>query len=455
LKGSPLKGLYTLSMRILSRDGALALKETLEKENIISKLLRPIVYNDIINLGNENLHKLSSMKNILDQHDFEKAIVFVDRVVIAKRLYEEFKDLNPVLILGKIHSTTQQQEDALKEAQKENVKLIISTSAGEEGLDLPSADLLIIWSNTLNIVRFIQRMGRIMRKNKKFPDKPKVVTYIATPDTPDYDALYYGLEAAAKAGVEIPGIDTSSLFKGTLYERVANLLQTNPATIEDISQALNIDIKRAKKWIGEVSNKGRVFYFYLFPFDPIKKACAIKKAIYEKSLDDYIVNDVINFFKKSWLMRDFPYTKFIDWISNEYQNERIALFINYLYNQLTIENRIYSLTIDIPIILMDYSQYFNVPDDFRFSVSYRFSINDKSEYNVNGNVEEIFNILREKVVGKKVYFNFSSYGYYSNCKISYDSVYNEDTLKLVIMNAGWICWSIKNANEIIRDNRSC
>jgi len=150
------------------------------------------------------LHKLEQLKRALIEHDYNKAIVFVDRIVIAHALKEEFVQLKPVLLLGRSHGGTEAQERALREARKPDTRLLIATSAAEEGLNVPEVDMVVTWSITANPVRFIQRKGRGMRPT---PDgstgRPKVDVFLATPETPDYDALRSGIGAVKKAGLDL------------------------------------------------------------------------------------------------------------------------------------------------------------------------------------------------------------------------------------------------------------
>ncbi len=438
VEGGPFAGLYSLAMRMLCRDGALALKETLEKENTMSALLRDEIYEDLVKC---DVHKLGEMRKAIEQHDFEKAIVFVDRVVLARRIYEEFKELNPVLLLGRIHSSEEAQMRAVREAASDEVKLVVSTSAGEEGIDLPSADLLIVWSNVVSAVRFIQRTGRIMRKTKAM----KTAAYIATPETEDYDALWRGMVAARNAGVEIPGIDVEALSKGTVVESIISFLQLNPTSIGTISEALQIPVKKLNSWLREAVNRGKVFYFYLFPYNPMRMAVALQR--YKKGeYDEYLLPHLRRYFKSFGLNADVR--KYVE--SGSKRN--IEALANFVINRFTENDRIYALSEDVALILSDYSDYFKVPAHFKFELNYGFSHKKRSEYTVYGTPEEIFEQIKD-VVGKRVYLYFSSWGVYTGANVRYSGCYTEETLELVVRNAGWICWTVEKMNEVILESR--
>jgi len=210
----------SLAIRMLVRDGVLALLESGRKKGRLARLLGlseqtflEELFKDSTSAKKEwrdvgrllqsgrcpPLHKLQQLGCSFAEHDFNKAVVFVDRVVIAKALKREFPELNPVLLLGRLHGGTEAQQVALKAIRETSSKLLISTSAGEEGLDVPEVDMVVTWSITANPVRFVQRQGRGMRAGSGERRRPKVNIFLATPDTPDYEALHRGMTRAKAA----------------------------------------------------------------------------------------------------------------------------------------------------------------------------------------------------------------------------------------------------------------
>ena len=262
----PLAGLPGLAIRMLTKDGALALAETLDRGTIMSGLLGPLIRERLGLL--RSLHKIDQAKAVLEEHDFTKAILFTDRVVVARRLLEAFKNYNPMLLLGRLRSSQREQEEAVRLAADPSVRLIIATSVGEEGVDLPAADLLVVWSNVASSLRFIQRLGRVMRPGEKL----RVAAFIATPETPDYDSLLDGLVAAKMEGVDIEGI-SEDLIKQvktrSFKERVRRLLEEGPLRYGEIAVCLKQPKSTVNRWLREgVKEKDmeyRLFYFYEFP----------------------------------------------------------------------------------------------------------------------------------------------------------------------------------------------
>lgn len=264
LDGTLLAGLPTLGIRMLCRDGASALQETLERPTVMGQLMGDEVLPFLEECA--GLHKVEYCLKILEQHEFEKAVLFVDRVVVAQRLAGILEEYNPVLLLGRLRSSSREQRRAVEEARNPEARVIISTSAGEEGIDLPAADLLIVWSNVSNAVRWIQRQGRIMRKTKR-SSRPKVATYIATPDSPDYESLRMGLAAASRVGVDIVGIDEKAILSGSIIHRVQNALEANPSRLGHLAEGLQQPQNRVDRWLKKNIQEGEVFYLYAVPHD--------------------------------------------------------------------------------------------------------------------------------------------------------------------------------------------
>ncbi len=288
-------------LRTFTRDGALALRESLNKPETKLFYEVPEELKKRIDLLRP-LHKLEVVKEVLEEHDFEKAIIFVDRLCVAKRLMEEFKELNPVCFMGRLQLGSEGQRKALEKAQRDEHKLIISTSAGEEGVDLPKADLLIIWSNVASPIRFIQRHGRITRPSEKL----KVVVFVATPSTnhihsPDYDSLSDGLEWAKENGLDLDPLELSdeenikTIKSKTFRKRIKNLLYGEPLSFEDIMRSLGRKEGKGQapveRWLSKIlkdeDEDFRLLYFYYFPYEEIKGRVDQKIEEWKKGIPSY------------------------------------------------------------------------------------------------------------------------------------------------------------------------
>jgi len=253
-KGSE-KLIYSSALKFFAKDGALALKDSLSRPNKLSKLLSDLK-EGIAKL--RDLHKLRHLFRALKVYeDFDKAIIFVERVVVAKRLAEIIDDKTDYRVSLIIGRQRERMKDMLEEATMSDV--IVSTSAGEEGVDLPTADLLINWSNTSSPLRFIQRHGRIMRKAGK---SVKFVVYLVTPDTVDTDDLIASIDQAKKI-VDI-NIDKDVLEelwrKSRRYKIVESL--TTPMPVEWIRQITGKTQSEVRFALKKSAEEGDIIYIY-------------------------------------------------------------------------------------------------------------------------------------------------------------------------------------------------
>lgn len=261
LAGTRLVGLPTLGLRMLCRDGVLALEETLRRDTEMGDILGDEIL-PILD-GCPELHKLNVCRDVLADHDFDKAVLFVDRVTVAEKIADELSEYTTALLLGRVHTSRDTQEAAVGKAKADDTDLIVATAAGEEGIDLPAADLLVVWSSVVSSVRFIQRLGRIMRPDGS--NGPRVAVYLATPDSPDYDALRRGIEAASRAGLDIANIDEESLLADTVAGRVQHVLDGIPRQLDVITECLNSPDETVERWLRTTVRDGDVFYLYSVP----------------------------------------------------------------------------------------------------------------------------------------------------------------------------------------------
>jgi ERCC4-related helicase len=112
-------------------------------------------------------HKIFSCLNLLRQRTFRKIIIYVESVVAAKQmaamLHKEYGMDRVAVLVGKSSMNMDQQASALLQF-KEKADILVCTSIGEEGLDIPSADVEIWLDPPSNPKKWIQRFGRILRQ---------------------------------------------------------------------------------------------------------------------------------------------------------------------------------------------------------------------------------------------------------------------------------------------------
>lgn len=136
-------------------------------------------------------HKFSSICEILEMEKYKKAIIFVESVIAAKQiglmLQEKYGIEEVAILVGKGEMNLEQQSSSLIHF-KERAKILVTTSIGEEGLDVPTADLEIWVDPPSNPKKWIQRFGRILRQANK--DKVAKIYAIITMRTHERRKLF-------------------------------------------------------------------------------------------------------------------------------------------------------------------------------------------------------------------------------------------------------------------------
>lgn len=259
--GGSERALLGNAIRWFVRDGAAALRESIERGKRLRDLIPEDVMATIFSEEVRPAHKLDALRRALADHEgFEKAIVFVERVGIAELLRGELSNFHPVLILGRHRIDP---KEALRRARMRESKVLVSTSAGEEGIDLPEADLLVVWSNVASPLRFIQRLGRVLRAATGQKWRPRWVIYLVTPDTVDVDSLLDGLMEARRAGVAL-NVDpevVEYLWSLSRRRRYLELLE-EPMPLDILARASGAPeerVREALRWLGE---RGLVIYIH-------------------------------------------------------------------------------------------------------------------------------------------------------------------------------------------------
>ena len=136
-------------------------------------------------------HKLDAAVRILSGERFNKAIVYVESVEGAKQLAARLQGRHGfesvACLVGKGDMSMDQQASALLHF-RERARILVCTSVGEEGLDIPTADIEVWVDPPSNPRKWIQRFGRILRQPG---DKKLAKTYaLISRDTHERDRLF-------------------------------------------------------------------------------------------------------------------------------------------------------------------------------------------------------------------------------------------------------------------------
>jgi len=121
--------------------------------------------------------KINEVRKIVEKqisnNKKSKIIVFTHyrdtSAYIAKNL-EEIDNINPKRFIGQAPKqndkglTQKEQAEIIEGFRKNKYNVLVATSVAEEGLDIPSTDLVVFYEPIPSEIRFIQRRGRTARK---------------------------------------------------------------------------------------------------------------------------------------------------------------------------------------------------------------------------------------------------------------------------------------------------
>ncbi|HEC72343.1 MAG TPA: DEAD/DEAH box helicase, partial [Thermoplasmatales archaeon] len=143
---------------------------------------------------------INVIKRQLEEKPDSKIIVFTHYRDTSKYLVkklENIENVNPVRFIGQAVKngdkglTQRQQAEIIKKFKEDTYNVLIATSVAEEGLDIPSTDLVVFYEPVPSEIRAIQRRGRTARK------MPGKVVILITKGTPD-EAYYWSAKRKEK-----------------------------------------------------------------------------------------------------------------------------------------------------------------------------------------------------------------------------------------------------------------
>ena len=140
---------------------------------------KPAVHNfrtasrDIDELHPKPKQVLELVQSQIHKHPESKIIVFTEYRDTVEYLVSELQSIEMVQAdrfigqsgKGKRKGMTQKQQLAqLEQFRKGSINVLVATSVGEEGLDVPAAELVILYEPVASAIRMIQRRGRTARQ---------------------------------------------------------------------------------------------------------------------------------------------------------------------------------------------------------------------------------------------------------------------------------------------------
>ena len=152
----------------LKNDDSKAAARALENENV-AKAKKVIDY--MVQEGKEH-PKIEEIRNIFSQMgESEKGMIFTEYRNSAERIIEILEDegLKATKFIGQQGDdgmTQDEQLETLSKFDEGEIDILVSTSIGEEGLDIPSVDKVVFYEPVPSGIRDIQRAGRTGRQEK-------------------------------------------------------------------------------------------------------------------------------------------------------------------------------------------------------------------------------------------------------------------------------------------------
>ena len=118
--------------------------------------------------------KLGELRRIVEENEGKRIIVFNQYRDSAKRIVEEINSIEGAtaeLFVGQAKKngtglSQKKQIEMLENFRNDKFNVLVSSSVGEEGLDIPQVDIVIFFEPVPSAVRTIQRRGRTGRLEK-------------------------------------------------------------------------------------------------------------------------------------------------------------------------------------------------------------------------------------------------------------------------------------------------
>jgi len=181
----------------VSKESSKASREIMSDSNIVEA----VAYVKSLNVEHPKLQEIVKIvQQQLNTKPDSKIIIFThyrDTSSYVVKQLENVEKAMPVRFVGQAGRdddkglTQKEQADIIKKFKEGTYNVLIATSVAEEGLDIPSTDLVVFYEPIPSEIRAIQRRGRTGRK------MPGNVIILITKDTQD-EAYYWAAQRKEK-----------------------------------------------------------------------------------------------------------------------------------------------------------------------------------------------------------------------------------------------------------------
>lgn len=232
------------------------------------------IYSLIEKLNKEGIihPKLIELTKILEQKIKKnpkiKIIIFTQyrtTTTNIKNYIEKIQNINPTVFVGQtkkgeLQFSQKKQKEVLDSFRADKYNILISTSVGEEGLDIPNVDLVIFYEPVPSAIRTIQRVGRTGRFNDG------EVQILLTKNTRDVQIKYISIQKERKMYETLKNIKTkqkenlNNYMEQTNKEKIINKnipiifvdSRENTNLIKELYKEIKIKIKTQNLEIGDI-----------------------------------------------------------------------------------------------------------------------------------------------------------------------------------------------------------
>ncbi len=170
--------------------------------------------------------KVEELLECLEENNEAKAIVFSQYKKFTDLIVKNIKDYNPLYIHGGVGS---KDRERYRKAfnKKEKHRVLVMTSAGEEGIDTPSGSIVYNMDLPENPQRLKQRCGRIRRMSSKFKNV-RIINIFAIDTIEDKTVknIFKKMDLFTKFFAEDNAnlVSGKSFYKGMHKKRIKELL---------------------------------------------------------------------------------------------------------------------------------------------------------------------------------------------------------------------------------------
>ena len=220
--------------------------------------------------------KIVEAKKILEElfrkAPHSKAIVFAHYRDSAGRLVEELNKVEGVRAVKFVGQTSRDGEKGLSQKEQGDIldrfkvgldNVLVSTSVGEEGLDIPSVDLVLFYEGVPSGIRLIQRRGRTGRHA---PGRMIALLAKGTRDEAFYwsavrkeKQMHEAIRDTGSTGVKVPDKSQKALeeFKGEKIKIIADHREVPSGVVRELTR-MGAEVETKQLEVGDFLLSERV-----------------------------------------------------------------------------------------------------------------------------------------------------------------------------------------------------